>query len=77
MRYIEYENVIYRTEGPPGYPMDEKAVGGKWVEAGGRSSLDAALYGMRMDESEAREFAGEDWPGAEAQDSNAAAPERE
>lgn len=71
MRYVEHENVVYRGGNGPG-AMDEKAVGGEWKDAG-VSGLDASLYGMPMDEAEAKKFAGEDWP-AEGGESAPAGP---
>lgn len=52
MRYVEHENVVYRGDGDPGFPMAEKLVGREWKPAGA-SGLDAALYGRPVDADEA------------------------
>lgn len=64
MEYREHENLIFRgTDGD--MPMAEFASGGKWVSTARGSpglGLNASFYGRPMDEAEAREFAGDDWP---------------
>lgn len=60
MRYVEYENLVYRSASRIG-AMDEKAVDGEWKPAG-TPGLEAARYGRPMSEASARDFAGNHWP---------------
>lgn len=58
MRYVEHENVTFRGEAPPGFPMSEKLVGGEWIPAGA-SGHNAALYGRPIEASEAEADGGD------------------
>lgn len=53
MRYAEHDNILFRGEAPPGFPLGEKMVGGKWVPAG-MAGHAAAHYGRPVDEDEAK-----------------------
>ncbi len=60
MRYAE----LYRVPGDHEVPMfHEKLVGGHWVPNGEMAKV--ASFGIPLDEAEAREFAGDDWPADE------------
>jgi hypothetical protein len=61
MRYVEHENVIYRSRSPWPMPMHELLVRGAWIGAGS-SGYKASSWGTRMTLWEARRFAGDEWP---------------
>ncbi len=41
--------------------MSEMAVSGKWVRAG-RDGFDASMHGSPIEEDEAANYSGDDWP---------------
>lgn len=59
MKYAEHEQNVYRSA--DGRRYSEVLRAGQWKPAG-VAGLDAALYGMPMDEDEAKEYAGDEWP---------------
>lgn len=67
MKYAEHEQNIYRCK--DGRRYSEVLRSGKWTPAG-VSGLDAALHGSPMEEDEAKEYVGGEWPAEDKVDSN-------
>lgn len=70
MRYVEHENVIYRSSEARPAPMSEKLIDGVWIGAG-IDAYKATVFGTPMTLQEAKLFAGDEWPAELAEEPRA------